>query len=573
MVLNAFENVAAYPKPAQSTAPTPAFYIGLIGAVSLAAVFSVFFLQIRDSYHSYAVCRSVGMTKKQLALLLTLETLILVLPAVILGTLLGGVLTFLALRLLIYSGSAPIQVDIPVDTLAVVILLWGICAIACRLVLFFITSRTQLTGAFQMSHAKSVKVRRITQFAIFCLTTLFGTALLFTGLGSLEPLDTIHYMSTCPAYTISEDKTLSRSRANLIKQIPGISYVDGLGESPIAVSFPGMDEISAWLYCLDESSWDETFDFGGDREAFHNGDVVLLTFIKDSPPAILPPDGNVTLHFLPDESIDRASLMHMGALYESGDITPRLQSDDGCITEKTTPVSIRMISYSVNNRLLAYIRGPYSIICSEKFLEDALSQMEPGREWDRYVAGKEFGYTRIYAGADLNSGYLSTDVAVAKFCSENRLFLDNRRQEFLARQQEGLQELIFLLSSGGCVSIVSLLLLCNLLQLEAVQEKRTFAILHMIGMSKRQVQSRILSQSAGMCLLTTALGALFYVCCTALRIMLSEESAQLWARRNAAWNLATPQQLILFLSICVIAPLTCFLVAKLGAAKEDGEFK
>lgn len=573
LVLNTFENVTAYPNLKQ-TATSDSLYIYLIATVSLAAVFSVFFLQMRDSYYSYAVCRSIGMTKKQLALLLALETLILVLPAVILGTLLGGALIFLALRLLMYSGSAPIQVDIPVGTLAVVILLWVVCAIICRLVLFFATSRAQLTGAFQLSHVRSVKVHRIAKCAIFVLTALFGTTLLFTGLGSLEPLHTIHYYSISPAYTIwaGGGAFVPKGKTDLIKQIPGISFVDGFVESPVAISFPGIYEISAWLYCLDGSGWDETFNFDGDWEAFHNGDVVLLTFRENRLPDILPSDGNVTLHFLSDEFLDKTSPGIYLQQYENENLTLRFQSDEGCITEKTTPVSIRMISDSVHNRLLAYIWGPYSIICSEKFLEDALTHMETGQQWDGYVAGNEFGYTRVYVGADLNSGYLSTDIMVAEFCSENDFILDNRRQEFLSRQQEGLQELIFLLSTGGCISIISILLLCNILQLEAVQEKKAFAILRMIGMSKRKMRSRILCQSAGTCLFATVLGLLFYVCYTALCIIFSGEDVALFLTRpDVAWNLVTLPQLILFLSICVIVPLACFLIAKLRAMKKEDD--
>ena len=575
LVQNVFENITAYPDLKQ-TAASDSLYIYLIAAVSLVAVFSVFFLQMRDSYHSYAVCRSIGMTKKQLALLLALETLILVLPAVILGTLLGGALIFLALRLLMYSGSAPIQMDIPASTLAVVIFLWVVCAIICRLVLFFATSRAQLTGAFQLSHIRSVKVHRIAKCAIFFLTALFGTTLLFTGLGSLEPLHTIQYYSISPAYTIwaGGGAFVPKGKTDLIKQIPGISFVDGFVESPVAISFSGMDEISAWLYCLDESGWDETFDFGNDREAFHNGNVVLLTFMENRLPDILPLDGNVTLHFLLDEFLDKTSPGIYLQQYENEDLTLRFQSDEGCIMEKTTPVSIRMIPDSVNNRLLAYIWGPYSIICSEKFLEDALIHMETGQQWDGYIAGNEFGYTRVYVGADLNSGYLSTDITVAEFCSENDFLLDNRRQEFLSHQQEGLQELIFLLSTGGCILIISLLLLCNILHLEAVQEKKTFTILRMIGMSKRKMRLRILCQSAETCFLATVLGLLSYVCYTALRIIFSGEDIVLFlARPDVAWNLVTLPQVILFLSICVIVPLTCFLIAKLRAMKKEDDLK
>ena len=573
-----FINRAAYPDSVQAI-PPDSFYTGLIGLISLVAVFSVFFLQMRDSYHSYAVCRSVGMTKKQLALLLALETLLLVLPAVVLGTLLGGALTFLSLRLLLYSGSAPIQVDIPMGTLAVVTLLWAVCAIGCRLVLFFITSRSQLTGAFQLSHAKSVRIRRLTKAAIFCLTTLFGTALAFTWMGALTPWYTIQRYSNYPDYwmiaaaIIGDPYThqlVPRRTAKLMEEIPGISYVSGMGESPIGVSFPGMEEVCAWLYDFDGDEWDITFDFGKDREAFLNGDLVLLTLPKDGSSDLPIPDGDITLHFLPTESISRDTIWE----YDYEDITQRSQSDDGCMMEITTPVSIRILPKSTYVRNVADIRGPYTVICSDKFLENALSRLGPGEKWDVYTGGDEFGYYEVQAGADLNSGSLSTDRTIAKFCADNDLPMLNFRQEWMAYRQGGLQDLILMLSCGGCVTAISLLLLCSLLQLEATQEKKAFAILRMIGMSRRQMRSRILIRSVGSCVLAAAVGSLCYVCYTVLYMLHGEaDIAELLAKPGFTWNLVTPLHLILLLSACVIAPLVCFLAAKLGAMRKGGDFE
>lgn len=564
-----FENTVAYPDNDLDarTPPPDGFYICLIGTAALIAVFSVFFLQMRESYHSFSICRSVGMTKQQLALLLALETLLLVMPAVILGALLGSVLTFLSLRLLLYSGSAPIQVEIPAGTLSVVSLLWAVCAVACRVALFFITSGTQLTGAFQLSQSKSAKLHRLTKFFIFFLTALFSTTVLFIWLGSLRPLHSLQYWPTCPAYTIyswsEENDLFKKSDAEYIKQIPGISYVDGIIEAPVAVSFPGMNEICAWLYCLDADGWEDTFDFGDDLEAFHNGDTVLLTFMEGGIPDILPSKGTVTLHFLSSNSLDKTLPCLSADLYSNEDMAPRFLSDDGCITEKNTQVSIRAIPEDINNRLLSHIWGPYTIICSEIFLENVLSQMEPGQQWNEYIAGNEFGYSRVYVGADLTSGYLSTDMTVAKFCLENNFVLNNRRQEFLAYQQESLQELIFLLSAGGCISIISLLLLCNLLQLEAVQEERKLAILRMIGMSKKQQKLQILYQSMWTCFTSAIISTIFYAGYTVLRdIYNGNDITQLW-------SILTPLRFVWIFSLCVFSPFSCFLFSKMRAVKGD----
>ena len=543
---NVFKNDISYTDMATSNSPDSSFYIFLISAVSLTAVFSVFFLQIKDAYHSHVVCMSIGMTKKQLAFLLVLETLLLVLPAIVFGILLGSVLTDLSLRILLYSGSAPIQVIIPTRPLLVAIISWVLCTILCRLTLFFVTSRAQLTGAFQLDRAKSNRFSRLTKLSTTLLIAMFGAVLFFTWMGSMRPIYLVGYWSSCPSYTISrtENGCVGKTEAAQMKQIPGVSYVDGFGESKISITFPGMEETETWIYSIDENGWEKTFEFGSDREAFHNGDIVLLTFEDGLDHDVLIPDRDVTLRF---------------------------QMADGSIIEKTTPISIQMLSKTVHNRLLAHIREPYVVICSERFLESVLSKMGPGQKWDIYTAGEEPGYDRVYVGADLNSGYLSTDIAVAKYCRGNGLILDNRRQQFAALQQESLQDLIMLFSSGGCIMAVSLLLLCNLLQLDTVQEKKTFAILRMIGLSRRQLWLRILLQSLGRCFLATLIGALVYLCYAIFCEMRAGlDFMQSWSEIVYGieyYGNGLPQ-LILFTAVCFIVPFILTLFTKIQAAKD-----
>lgn len=542
-----FENKAAYPESTPSDSPD-LLYTLLMGIASLAAVFSVFFMQIKDSYHTLAVWRSVGMSKKQLAILLTLETLFLAIPAILLGVLLGGGLTYLSLRLLVYSGSAPIQVSIPTKSLFIIALLWVVCTELCRLLLFFIVVHAQLTGGFQFGGAKSKRFSQLTKFAVFLLTAVFGATVFFTRLESIVPLYLTQYWGLCPSYTIySNGKTVREHEKRLIEHIPGISRVDGIVEAPVTISFPGVEEINTWLYAIDEKGWTETFDFGSQEEAFHDGAIVFLSFMGDA--NSIPTDGMITLRFM---------------------------ENDVCVIEKSTYVLAKILSTDIMNRGLAHLYDPCAIICSEKFLKDALSQMEIGQSWDKYAAGDNFGYGRVYAYADLNSGFLSTDITLAEFCTENNLLLDNRRQEFLSKEQENMQTLIFLFSAGGCIAFVSLLLMCNLLQMEAEQEQKSFAIMRAIGMSRHRLRLRVFRQSfvrSFAAILTGALAYWVYAIASHMKDGAGVMQAWVDATHGLSYYSYTTQKLVLLFVICVIVPFAVSLFVKVLALKEGCESK
>mgnify|MGYP006990148867 CR=1 FL=1 len=187
------------------------------------------------------------MTKKQLSMLLSIETLFLVVPAVLLGTALGAGLTFLSLRLLMYSGSAPIQVSIPMKPLIIAILLWVVCTVLCRLVLFFIASHAPLTGEFQIGGHTSKKLHRL----------------------SVQPSSSTEYNHTS------------------VSSKPGKAIYTGDSPIPSTRPSPGTCSIRRLSRSLTV--------FGRDKEAFHNGDLVLLTLIDDGVSHPLPPDGVVEL--------------------------------------------------------------------------------------------------------------------------------------------------------------------------------------------------------------------------------------------------------------------------------------
>lgn len=475
----ACENTAAY--PGMEIQEYDNFYLYLIAAVTTIAVLSIYIMQMFHEVHRFTILRSIGITRSQMAFLLVSETGILMLPAILLGIPCGAGLTWTALRLMMYSGSVAIQVSIPYNLLLTVIALWAAAVLTARLITFAAAIHTPLTGRMQLQNTRSRQVRQMRNTLILLLLTVFGTVIIFTGVESLRPSYGQKYWSLCPSYVIWKPDmeqttpntgnrfTVSRTEADLLAQVPGVLRVDGFGEMEIGLSFSGMEEQTVWIYAIDEEGWTESLDFDGIKEAFHNGDLVLMGIPDTSDSDYLLPDGPIALR-----------------VYDTSGT---------CIAESSTDASVAEIPENAMNRSLAAFSEPYTIFCSEAYLQRLLASMDTGERWDNYIVGEEFGYDRVLVSADLNSDYLSTDIAMTELCAQKGLLLSNRRQEYQALVQENVQTLILLYSSGICIALVTLLILASALSLEAEQEKRRFGILRTIGMSSRQMQSSIFAKA------------------------------------------------------------------------------
>ncbi len=542
------ENTAAYPDAVSRDYDD--FYVYIIAAVTMIAVLCVYIMQMSGEIHSFAVLRSIGITKPQMALLLLTETLILMLPAVALGIPCGAGLTWLALRLTLYSGSVAIRVAIPYDALLAVIGLWAAAVLISRLIMFLVTVHTPLTGRMQLQSGKSRQVKRLRSALIVLLLSAFGAVTIYTGMESIRPSYLREYWSLCPAYTIWEDTTVSVTKTDLIRKVPGVARVDGFGEMKIGLSFDGMAEQTVWIYAIDEDGWTETFDFSGIKESFHNGELVLMCFPESSGEEYILPKNQITL---------------------------RVRSSSGeCLAESETDAVILQIPEMAMNRALAGLWDPYTIFCSESYLKQLLASMEAGKRWDKYIAGEEFGYDRVYVGVDLNSDYLSTDVVMADLCRENGLSFDNRRQEFQARVQENVQTLILLYSSGICIALVVLLILSSALSLEAEQEKRHFGILRAIGMSKRQMRRKIFAKALMRSLTAAVIGWVLYGGYLILERMTAnptDYASSMEALASAVHSLIIHgcdlQRVLLISGICLFIPLSISLLAKRKLMKGD----
>lgn len=475
--VNPCVNYAAYPVELDTT-PPDTLYSFLIAAVALAAVLCVHMMCLSTEVHSFSVLRSLGITKAQLLTLTMLESLLLAVPAVALGIPLGVLLTKLALRLLLYSGSVPVQAGVPVESLKLLLVLWLAVIVLSRLIVFAVTVRTPLTGKMQMEEQKARSARRLRSTLTVLLLAAFGAAVTYTVSTSLQPLYVRDVYLRSAAYWFGGDVLISDDFRETVEKVPGVEHAEGYAQLNINVAFDGLDECSVQLFVLDETHREDTLHLGENAQAFHDGELVLLCFPSWTKAELFPPDGTVQL---------------------------RAYTGFRCAAELSTPALMWQQPAYMQRATDFYIVQDYTIVCSAAFLQKLTDTLEPGDYWGKYSADGAFGHDTLLVMADELAGDLSADITLKQLAQQEGCFLTNWREKNQLALQQATQLIVQLYACGGCAALVTLLLLAGALTLEAEQEKRRYAILRIIGMSRRQLWQRV----AGKALARSLFAALF----------------------------------------------------------------
>ncbi len=479
------------------------FYMRIIALLTFVSVICIGVIQLPSDSHSFSILRSVGMSRWQLGLMQFLEMAILSAAAIVTGVPLGAGITWLALRLTVYSGSVAIQVSIPWEILLFMAELWLAAIFISRLIIFVFTLRVPMVGRLQMNTAKSRFARRLRSGFIILLLCIYSASAVFTTNESVGPSYLMDYSAKCPSYAIYSSResspnnpnvtypvSIKQSEVELFGNIPGVSRAYGFVEEHVGLSFEGFDEQGVYLLCLHEEDWADIFDFGENREAFENGEFV---FILETNGNTLPmPNGEaeIYIHNYADEIRNKEVI------------------DKELLFSQKVKTRVYTLPARMKNRTMAAIVQQYTVLCSETFMSRLIKKIPENKRLGHFGAGDEFGYSRIFVDADISAGDLSSDSMVAKLCKELGMFLSNRRQEYAARSQECAQALIMLYFSGGCICIIALMIIFSTVALEAKHEKRGYIIRRCIGMSHCQIRRSVFVRSALRCIGACAAGVL-----------------------------------------------------------------
>lgn len=152
----------------------PFFYLGIIFVTAGIAVICIYSVRIKKQIQQIALFRSIGITKKQLRLLIFYETICLALPAIVVGFLGGCAETWLALRFL--SGmNEKIIVKVPYQALGILFFLLILEIVIVRTFILQIALRQPLTGKMSMNGRKIRRHKRLYRILYACLSVVICT--------------------------------------------------------------------------------------------------------------------------------------------------------------------------------------------------------------------------------------------------------------------------------------------------------------------------------------------------------------------------------------------------------------
>ncbi len=446
-----------------------AFYVALIFAVSLLAVVVIYALQLQPEVQRIVRFRSLGATKGQVSLLIFTETMLCLIPSLILGIALGAIGIVILLKLSVFTGSIAIVVNIPWSALLPAVAVWILGLFAIRAVTLQIAFATPLTGRMGMTAKRRRTSQRFQKVLIFAMSAALCITVLFTSLNSLSAIYNYNVWSHNKDYSIKDitptNEGISDSDIEALSSVFGIDNVLGKTIVYANASTEAGDSMSATLYVIDGTAdWSYAFNFSKvDIEDFEEGNSVIVTF---------------------------ASKDDMNAAGLSDEVTVSYQSVAVSANIASTQIT-DVLDYTNYGMPGVYSEG-CGIVCSRAFLQRMVDSLSEGvtisTAQSSYKLGDEVSNFESAVGfANASTADASTDKTLISTAS--RLYLDvvdNSRAANDSLAQDYLQTIIMLYVSGICISVIVLIILSSTIKLETQREKKRYGILQAIGMSRRQ---------------------------------------------------------------------------------------
>ena len=503
------------------------FYVGLILVIALLAVVAVYLLELQSDVRRVVRLRSIGASKTQIRRLLLLETVLLAVPAVALGTALGAAGTVGLLRLLVFSGSVEIVVDIPWSAVAAALALWIFGVGLMRLLTFQLAVRTPMTGRMVLETKQRRRVHKLQRVFAWGLSMALCLVATYSILEYQLPWVLYTYYSGQHAYSVYRTESsplfaagevpgvMTAEETELLLEIPGVTGQMGITCLSCRLRGETVEEQDAQVYVVDAAQWMERngapFFDGVDLDAYRRGELAVLVVAVQQ-------DG--TAYFTTEiqeknaegETVYSYETTEAEVTAAAGDTLElalaavlREEAADGGESMQAQTLQIPTVVGAVaeygygseqNFGLPFGANDLYSVLVSPGYIQRVLDTLPEGSQLGPYWAGGLMGFEELYLFADANAEYLFTDNAVAQLARRYQLGIGIFRTMYAADIQGYLQTMLTLAGTGVCVGLIAALLLRSTLELEAQRERRRYGILRALGMSRRQQNLALARQAA-----------------------------------------------------------------------------
>lgn len=122
------------------------FNLALILLTTLTAVIVIYSIQMKEQARSIRLFRIIGVTKKQLSMIIFYETMLILLPAAAGGIAAGSLATWVLLRLLMEQSTGTFYISVPAVLTAGILLLWFGAVFCTRFLIFRYSLRGRLSA-------------------------------------------------------------------------------------------------------------------------------------------------------------------------------------------------------------------------------------------------------------------------------------------------------------------------------------------------------------------------------------------------------------------------------------------
>lgn len=538
------------------------FNLVLILFTTLVAVIVIYSIQIKEQTRSIRLFRIIGVTKKQLSQIIFYETMVILLPAAAGGVAVGSLATWGLLRVLMEQSTGGFYIAIPAVLIAGILMLWFGAVFGTRFLIFYYALRGRLSAQERFLLRADRRQRKQKQLGLLILSSASVLAALFCYGESLAPVyidDTWSKMSSYGITKGEQNDYISDKYIENVKCFPGIEEVVAWRNLAVTLEFPDMEKnpfrallaqnfygprpwegaedsygenmsaagsegLWCYVYGVAEDNWDQFFQYVDDeidREKFRNGEVVLL-YIPYNQETGVDLAGRLYQDFgVEPGDVITAVNYGLGELSEDG--TGQVWTEDGAKPyepyEKLTAVSraeaevagIITADLFQDPYLMIPATNYYSIIASDAFAKRLTETDKDGIHLiDGSWSNQEYGYSHASVYTGMDAEYLSTDYLMAKSAADNHLNFDNSRERNTALRQEAIQSLLHIWICGIGIFLILMLIQLNIETLRGLTQKRSFALLQVIGMSRRRLRVQLAAKGLLMSVYSCLLGHLGY---------------------------------------------------------------
>ena len=427
------------------------FYVGLILVIALLAVVAVYLLELQSDVRRVVRLRSIGASKTQIRRLLLLETVLLAVPAVALGTALGAAGTVGLLRLLVFSGSVEIVVDIPWSAVAAALALWIFGVGLMRLLTFQLAVRTPMTGRMVLETKQRRRVHKLQRVFAWGLSMALCLVATYSILEYQLPWVLYTYYSGQHAYSVYRTESsplfaagevpgvMTAEETELLLEIPGVTGQMGITCLSCRLRGETVEEQDAQVYVVDAAQWMERngapFFDGVDLDAYRRGELaVLVVAVQQDGTAYFTTEiqeknaeGETVYSYETTEAEvtaaagDTLELALAAVLREEADGGESMQAQTLQIPTVVGAVAEYGYGSEQNFGLPFGANDLYSVLVSPGYIQRVLDTLPEGSQLGPYWAGGLMGFEELYLFADANAEYLFTDNAVAQLARRYQL--------------------------------------------------------------------------------------------------------------------------------------------------------